>query len=148
MIRQKENIVKPQVVAGRVFRGTSFISKPEAIVFKVSYISDYNLVIIGLQRRSFTYSNYTCNECFFLVQFFQVAAITRHHQGLLSYWVYSNWKDVGWSLNNNHNYFYTTNQQGYQFLLPNPQWNRWDSYPTHLHLQKGPHFDWRAQDWL
>ena len=36
MIRQKEGIVKPQVVAGREFHGTSFISKPEAIVFKVS----------------------------------------------------------------------------------------------------------------
>ena len=36
MIRQKEGIVKPQVVAGREFKGTSFISKPEAIVFKVS----------------------------------------------------------------------------------------------------------------
>lgn len=38
MIRQKEGIVKPQVVAGREFKGTSFISKPEAIVFKVSFI--------------------------------------------------------------------------------------------------------------
>jgi len=37
MVRQKENIVGPQVVAGRTFKGTSFISKPEAIVFKVSY---------------------------------------------------------------------------------------------------------------
>lgn len=37
MVRQKEGIVKPQVVAGREFKGTSFISKPEAIVFKVSW---------------------------------------------------------------------------------------------------------------
>jgi hypothetical protein len=37
MVRQKENIVKPQIVAGRVFKGTSFISKPESIIFKVSY---------------------------------------------------------------------------------------------------------------
>ena len=36
MVRQKEGIVKPQVVAGREFKGTSFISKPEAIIFKVS----------------------------------------------------------------------------------------------------------------
>ena len=36
MIRQKEGIVKPQVVAGREFKGTAFISKPERIVFKVS----------------------------------------------------------------------------------------------------------------
>lgn len=36
MIRQKENIVKPQVVAGREFKGTAFISKPDRIIFKVS----------------------------------------------------------------------------------------------------------------
>jgi hypothetical protein len=36
MIRQKEGITKPQVVAGREFKGTSFISKPEVILFKVS----------------------------------------------------------------------------------------------------------------
>ena len=34
MIRQKDGITKPQVVAGREFKGTSFISKPESIVFK------------------------------------------------------------------------------------------------------------------
>jgi hypothetical protein len=38
MVRQKEGIVKPQIVAGREFKGTSFISKPEAIIFKVSFI--------------------------------------------------------------------------------------------------------------
>ena len=36
MIRQKEGIVKPQVVAGREFKGTSFTSKPDTIFFKVS----------------------------------------------------------------------------------------------------------------
>ena len=36
-VRQKEGIVKPQVVAGREFKGTAFISKPDKIVFKVSY---------------------------------------------------------------------------------------------------------------
>ena len=36
-IRQKEGIVKPQVVAGREFKGTAFISKPDKIVFKVFY---------------------------------------------------------------------------------------------------------------
>jgi hypothetical protein len=36
-VRQLEGIVKPQVVAGRVFKGTSFISKPESIIFKVSF---------------------------------------------------------------------------------------------------------------
>ena len=35
-IRQKEGIVKPQIVAGREFKGTAFISKPDKIIFKVS----------------------------------------------------------------------------------------------------------------
>lgn len=35
-IRQREGITKPQVVAGREFKGISFISKPETILFKVS----------------------------------------------------------------------------------------------------------------
>ena len=35
-VRQKEGIVKPQVVAGREFKGTAFISKPDKIIFKVS----------------------------------------------------------------------------------------------------------------
>ena len=35
-IRQKEGIVKPQVVAGREFKGTAFISKPDKIIFKVN----------------------------------------------------------------------------------------------------------------
>jgi hypothetical protein len=33
-IRQKEGITKPQVVAGRTFKGDSFISKPDEIRFK------------------------------------------------------------------------------------------------------------------
>ena len=35
-VRQKEGIVKPQIVAGREFKGTAFISKPDKIIFKVS----------------------------------------------------------------------------------------------------------------
>ncbi len=38
MIRQKEGIVKPQIVAGREFKGTAFISKPDKIIFKVSLL--------------------------------------------------------------------------------------------------------------
>lgn len=33
-IRQKEGITKPQVVTGKEFKGTAFISKPEVILFK------------------------------------------------------------------------------------------------------------------
>ena len=39
-VRQKEGIVKPQVVAGREFKGTAFISKPDKIIFKVSHTID------------------------------------------------------------------------------------------------------------
>lgn len=35
MIRQKAGITKPQIVAGREFKGVSFISKPDKIIFKV-----------------------------------------------------------------------------------------------------------------
>jgi len=41
MVRQKENIIQPQIVAGREFKGTSFISKPETIMFKVSNFYPY-----------------------------------------------------------------------------------------------------------
>jgi hypothetical protein len=34
--RQKQNLVKPQVVAGREFKGIAFISKPDQIFFKVN----------------------------------------------------------------------------------------------------------------
>ena len=36
-IRHKENIVQPQVVQGKVFKGVAFISKPEKIIFKVRF---------------------------------------------------------------------------------------------------------------
>jgi hypothetical protein len=32
MIRQKEGIVKPQIVQGKEFKGTAFISKPDRIL--------------------------------------------------------------------------------------------------------------------
>ena len=39
-IRQKEGIVKPQIVAGREFKGIAFISKPDKIIFKVTFSSE------------------------------------------------------------------------------------------------------------
>ena len=38
-VRQREGLIKPQVVAGREFKGTSFISKPDVIFFKVSAVN-------------------------------------------------------------------------------------------------------------
>ena len=37
--RQKDGITKPQIVAGREFKGISFISKPDKIIFKVRFLS-------------------------------------------------------------------------------------------------------------
>lgn len=40
-IRHKENIVQPQVVQGKTFKGVAFISKPEKIIFKVNYFLSF-----------------------------------------------------------------------------------------------------------
>ena len=47
LIKQKENLIKPQVVQGKTFKGQSFISKPEKIIFKVNdnFISEINSYI-------------------------------------------------------------------------------------------------------
>jgi hypothetical protein len=57
MIRQKEGVVKPQVVAGREFKGTSFISKPEAIVFK-----DFDVGVSHTQTILFTNVSFSFNS--------------------------------------------------------------------------------------
>ena len=43
MQRQKDGITKPQIVAGREFKGTSFISKPDKIIFKVTVTTISNM---------------------------------------------------------------------------------------------------------
>ena len=81
MIRQKEGVVKPQVVAGREFKGTSFISKPEAIVFKVSdrraaglllvfVILTFIVSLIGLRCWCITHTDYSFHKRFIFVQLF------------------------------------------------------------------------------
>jgi hypothetical protein len=55
-IRQKAGITKPQIVAGREFKGVSFISKPEVIMFKVIQI--HKLKSVGLHSRRSSYSNH------------------------------------------------------------------------------------------
>ena len=62
LIRQKENVVKPQIVAGREFKGTSFISKPEAIIFKVSfnlYQTETIILIDIVNVTAFAFTNYS-----------------------------------------------------------------------------------------
>ena len=56
-IRQKEGITKPQVVAGREFKGTSFISKPEAIIFK-----DFTVGVSHTQTILFTNVSFSFNS--------------------------------------------------------------------------------------
>jgi len=73
-IRHKENIVQPQVVQGKTFKGVAFISKPEKIIFKVtlkffskklnvSFKKDFNLgepvsQTIYLTNVSFTFNSF------------------------------------------------------------------------------------------
>ena len=88
MIRQKEGVVKPQVVAGREFKGTSFISKPEAIVFKVSdrraaglllvfVILTFIVSLIGLRCWCITYTDHSFYKRFIFVQLFQTFTFGR-----------------------------------------------------------------------
>jgi len=57
MIRQKENIVKPQIVQGKEFKGTSFISKPDKIIFK-----DFTVGIPHTQTILVTNVSYSFNS--------------------------------------------------------------------------------------
>ena len=88
MIRQKEGVVKPQVVAGREFKGTSFISKPEAIVFKVSVnraggslfvfgILTFIFTLLGLRCWCITHTDYSFHKRFIFVQLVQTFAFGR-----------------------------------------------------------------------
>ena len=71
MIRQKEGIVKPQVVAGREFKGTAFICKPDKIIFKVS--PPY-LTAAGLHGWHVAHSDGALHQCFVFLQLVQAAA--------------------------------------------------------------------------
>ena len=72
MQRQKDGITKPQIVAGREFKGTSFISKPDKIIFKVTVI--LSLMLVGLHRGAPSHPDHIDDKCFVLVQFFQTTA--------------------------------------------------------------------------
>jgi len=71
MQRQKDGITKPQIVAGREFKGTSFISKPDKIIFKVTVI--LNSLLIGLHRGTPSHPDYTDDKRIVLIQLFQTA---------------------------------------------------------------------------
>ena len=57
-IRQKEGIVKPQIVAGREFKGTAFISKPDKIIFKDFTVGVSHTQTILFTNVSFSFSSF------------------------------------------------------------------------------------------
>ena len=56
--RQKAGITKPQVVAGREFKGTSFISKPDVILFKDFTVGMAHTQTILLTNVSFSFNSF------------------------------------------------------------------------------------------
>lgn len=66
MIRQKAGITKPQIVAGREFKGVSFISKPDKIIFKVIYFHINSL--LGFHSWSGSHTDYPHDKRLFLFQ--------------------------------------------------------------------------------
>lgn len=57
LVRQKENIVQKQVVAGREFSGPGFVSKPAQIIF-----TDYDMGKVYRQRITLTNVSYSVNS--------------------------------------------------------------------------------------
>jgi hypothetical protein len=57
LVRQKENIVQKQVVAGREFSGPGFVSKPAQVIF-----TDYDMGKVYRQRITLTNVSYSVNS--------------------------------------------------------------------------------------
>jgi hypothetical protein len=73
-IRQKEGITRPQIVAGREFKGVSFISKPETIMFKVRPDLFSIFTFVGFHCRHGTYLDDFDDERVFQFQQLQINA--------------------------------------------------------------------------
>ena len=58
MARQKAGIVKPQIVTGKEFKGTAFISKPETILFKDFAVGKPMTQTILLTNVSFSFNSF------------------------------------------------------------------------------------------
>lgn len=58
MQRQKEGITKPQIVAGREFKGVSFISKPDVIMFKDFEVGVPHTQTILVTNVSFSFNSF------------------------------------------------------------------------------------------
>ena len=57
-VRQREGLIKPQVVAGREFKGTSFISKPDVIFFKDFTVGVSHTMTVLLTNVSFSFNSF------------------------------------------------------------------------------------------
>ena len=73
MEKHKTNMIKTQVVSGKVFKGNGFISKPEKIVFKVEFFS----LKIGFRCWGTNDSDHSYNQFILFFQFFQDDTFTR-----------------------------------------------------------------------
>ena len=73
--RQKDGITKPQIVAGREFKGVSFISKPETILFKDFTVGVPHTQTILVTNVSFSFNSFKLLPLadsikdFFLIQY-------------------------------------------------------------------------------
>lgn len=56
--RQKENLTKPQIVHGKEFKGTAFISKPETIFFKDFEVGKTHVQTILVTNVSFSFNSF------------------------------------------------------------------------------------------
>ena len=57
-IRQKEGLTKPQIVHGKEFKGTAFISKPERIFFKDFEVGKTHVQTILVTNVSFSFNSF------------------------------------------------------------------------------------------
>ena len=149
MIRQKEGIVKPQVVAGREFKGTAFISKPEKIIFKVSHLPlSYCVSSVGFHSGPESHVDYSVHECLLLVQLVQTSAPRRQDKGFLPHPVHAVWTHECRSLHHHHHYLHTPAQPRHQHRVPHSQWNWQNRHSPYLHLQESTHWGRRRVNQL
>lgn len=146
--RQKEGIVKPQVVAGREFKGTSFISKPERIVFKVSINITYSYkdftvgiphtLTILVTNVSFSFNSFKLlplNDNI-KVSSSDACGVT-FNTGLLSDSVHSHWAHVCWSLHSDHDHLHSSAEPGHHGRAASAFRDGTHRHPAGVHLQEG-----------
>lgn len=117
--RQKDGIVKPQVVAGREFKGIAFISKPDKIIFKDFTVGVPHTQTILLTNVSFSFNSFKLlplNDNI-KVRFFIQDKMSCLIIGFLLSSIYSNWKDVSRSINYHHNYIHSSTEPRHKWCV-------------------------------